>query len=650
MLKRIGVILLLGMMLSKGGQLSAQTTICGGSGGSAFILPSTPNVNALMIYTSFPSGGYSGTDNIPTFASTAAQHQANYYDEMSYNAHHVNVQVIQRPVPNQGKAFMADNPLSNYAGPAGSAGLTALHTEILNKAYAENNNVFNGISVVFMFYGGNVFNPTGSGTALASLPHSSTHYSGCGVLIEWGYAGADEEKAHKWHLAHEYGHLLSSDGTAARRLLDQPSDQPSGIYNIMHNKRFNITQPMAAFNLIYLGWIQSSWIKEIDPTQSGDQSQSVTIKDTRLAPSSGFNVVRIKIPGGAANEHFLVESRQGTGSDVNLSSGGKGLIIWHLNKSYGTYNLLGSMDVEIATATGAHGQDWLDNDVGSGENRGFTTDFFKGSNKPNFAPWTNPSTETGYKYSFSTHLFTDLGILNISSPGTSMTFSFAENSPPGPPQNLAITNAGQNGQHPILSWSANTEPDLTNYKIYRGYQESKTAPINWNSTATATVTTTTWTDPAVTIETAAPSSVHYRITAVDNASNASGYSNSVSTNSYFGPKISAETPDDDLSSALPNDFALHQNYPNPFNPSTEIKYDLPEHGQVVLSIFNVVGQKVRILVDESKEAGYHRIVWDGKDDLGNGAASGIYLYRIDVTSQNAGSTSFSAVKKLTLLR
>jgi hypothetical protein len=139
-----------------------------------------------------------------------------------------------------------------------------------------------------------------------------------------------------------------------------------------------------------------------------------------------------------------------------------------------------------------------------------------------------------------------------------------------PPQNLTITNAGQNGQHPILSWTANTEPDLSSYKIYRGYQESKTAPINWNSTPTATVTTTTWTDPVVTIDTAAPSSVHYRITAVDNASNASGYSNSVSTKSYFGPKINIEHPEDETSFLMPEKFALHQNYPNPFNPSTEI--------------------------------------------------------------------------------
>ncbi len=127
----------------------------------------------------------------------------------------------------------------------------------------------------------------------------------------------------------------------------------------------------------------------------------------------------------------------------------------------------------------------------------------------------------------------------------------------------------------------------------------------------------------VTIDTAAPSSVHYRITAVDNAGNASDYSNSVSTKSYFGPKINIEHPEDETSFLMPENFALHQNYPNPFNPSTEIKYDLPEPGQVVLNIFNIVGQKVRALVYEPKDAGYHRMLWDGRDDLGNGVASGI---------------------------
>jgi hypothetical protein len=645
MLKKISVILLFGIIVSRSGQLVAQTPLCGGSGGSAFILPSTPNVNALMIYVSFPSGGQAGTDNTPSFASTAAQHHANYYDEMSYNTHHVNVQPIQRPSPNQGKAFIANNPLGYYYGTVTTAKSTELNTEILNQAYAENPSVFNGISVVFMFIGGGIFS---NASAWAQLPETSSNYSGCGAMIEWGYWGTDEEKIHKWHMAHEYGHLLSSDGTSGRRLFDQYTDQPSGIYNIMHYQHFNVTQPMPAFILIYLGWIRSSWIKEIDPTQSGDQSQTVTIKDTRLAPSAGnYNVVRIKIPGGAPNEHFIVESRQGTGFDAYLSSGGKGLIIWHLNKSYGTYNTLGSMDVEIATAIGAHGQDWLDDGVGYGEARVFITDFFSVTNKANFAPWTNPSTETGYKYSNATHLFTDLGILNINSPGASMTFSFAENPPPGPPQNLQITNVGQNGQHPILQWSANTEPDFASYKVYRGYQNSKTSPINWLTNPVATVTTTTWTDPLVTIDTSAPSSVHYRLKAVDAANNYSNYSNSVSTKSYTVPKNSPE-PIEETTTSLPKEIALHQNYPNPFNPRTDIRFDIPEAAHVTLKIYNLLGEEIRTLVDNDVETGFHAISWDGKNETGKELPSGVYIYRFHAKSGT--SKIFVAAKKLTLLR
>ena len=84
-------------------QLLAQTPQCGGSGGSAYILPSTSNVNLLVIYAYFPSGGESGTDTIPSFANTAAQHLEDYYDEMSYDTHHLNVTVF-----NPGSVFQCD--------------------------------------------------------------------------------------------------------------------------------------------------------------------------------------------------------------------------------------------------------------------------------------------------------------------------------------------------------------------------------------------------------------------------------------------------------------------------------------------------------------------------------------------------------------
>ena len=88
---------------------------------------------------------------------------------------------------------------------------------------------------------------------------------------------------------------------------------------------------------------------------------------------------------------------------------------------------------------------------------------------------------------------------------------------------------------------------------------------------------------------------------------------------------------------LPKEHELFQNYPNPFNPVTVISWQLARlagaTGQAVgteveLKIFNLLGQEVRTLVDERKEAGYHSTLWDGRDEAGNPVASGIYLYRL----------------------
>jgi hypothetical protein len=81
--------------------------------------------------------------------------------------------------------------------------------------------------------------------------------------------------------------------------------------------------------------------------------------------------------------------------------------------------------------------------------------------------------------------------------------------------------------------------------------------------------------------------------------------------------------------ALPGQFRLAQNYPNPFNPSTEILFDLPTASHVRLNIFNILGQRVCTLVDETVTAGYHKVTWDGTNDAGSGVPSGIYFYKID---------------------
>jgi len=95
--------------------------------------------------------------------------------------------------------------------------------------------------------------------------------------------------------------------------------------------------------------------------------------------------------------------------------------------------------------------------------------------------------------------------------------------------------------------------------------------------------------------------------------------------------------------AHPKTFSLSQNYPNPFNPFTRISYSLPKDCEVRLNIYNVLGQRVRVLVNESKKAGYYYAIWDGKDEGGRQVGSGIYFFRME-----AGD--FKSTKKMVLIR
>jgi hypothetical protein len=94
---------------------------------------------------------------------------------------------------------------------------------------------------------------------------------------------------------------------------------------------------------------------------------------------------------------------------------------------------------------------------------------------------------------------------------------------------------------------------------------------------------------------------------------------------------------------IPGITSLIGNYPNPFNPTTKIKFGLKNEGKVYLEIYNLKGQKVTTLVDEILPAGFHEIIWEGKDDSNRAVSSGIYFYRLH--SGNVNST-----KKMMMLK
>ena len=94
---------------------------------------------------------------------------------------------------------------------------------------------------------------------------------------------------------------------------------------------------------------------------------------------------------------------------------------------------------------------------------------------------------------------------------------------------------------------------------------------------------------------------------------------------------------------IPDVFALHQNYPNPFNPVTTIRFDVPQENHIRMDIYNILGQRVRTLVNSDMQAGYHTIRWNGTNDMGKPLSSGMYIYRIH-------SSEFTSVKKLVLMK
>ena len=86
-----------------------------------------------------------------------------------------------------------------------------------------------------------------------------------------------------------------------------------------------------------------------------------------------------------------------------------------------------------------------------------------------------------------------------------------------------------------------------------------------------------------------------------------------------------------------------RNYPNPFNPETTIEFGIKENSNVLIEIYNIKGQKVKTLINGFREAGYHSIIWNGKDSNGKPVASGLYFYRMR-------TDNYQKIRKMILLK
>ena len=181
-------------------------------------------------------------------------------------------------------------------------------------------------------------------------------------------------------------------------------------------------------------------------------------------------------------------------------------------------------------------------------------------------------------------------------------------------------------QQATLHWNKNTEFDIAMYYVLRN---------TTNNPATATLIDSVSGTPPDSNYTATGltngQTYYFWVKAADRfcVPRISGVSNVAQAN----PVVIAINQ-----TGVPKAFALHQNYPNPFNPATKIKYDIPKGTIVRLTIYDLTGREVEVLVNEFIAAGYHEVTFDAQN-----YASGVYFYKLE-----AGT--FTDRKKMIVLK
>jgi len=190
---------------------------------------------------------------------------------------------------------------------------------------------------------------------------------------------------------------------------------------------------------------------------------------------------------------------------------------------------------------------------------------------------------------------------------------------PLPVQLSSFTAHFRDGQV-LLRWTTESEMDNLGFHIYRALEEEGeydriTADLIEGAGTASNQQTYTFTDPNVT------PGITYWYKLEDVAFDGTRMMHGAIS---VRPQIQGE-----VVVAVPDAYALSPCYPNPFNPSTSVRYQLPEPGEVRLAIYDVLGQEVRVLVSERQPAGWYRVSWDGRDEAGQPVSSGVYLYRLE---------------------
>ena len=257
-----------------------------------------------------------------------------------------------------------------------------------------------------------------------------------------------------------------------------------------------------------------------------------------------------------------------------------------------------------------------------------------------FTNWTN--SKDGNTVSSASTNFTPYD-------NTTYTANFTVTKATAPPN---VSAGGQVGQHVQVTWSEHPSSNVTQYQVWRRVKPpgGELGPLELK--ATLNRGTTSWTDS------------EYLVT--------QGYTDAIvnyAVKSYYSPTQTWSDPEwtgvfarqdqakvgdhghenADATSVVSGFSYGVASYPNPFNPSTTIAYELAGDAAVKLEIYDVMGRKVKTLLDGSKSAGYYTVVWNGRDEMGRDVSSGAYLYHFVVVPAN-GEKIFKQSGKLMLTR
>ncbi len=185
-------------------------------------------------------------------------------------------------------------------------------------------------------------------------------------------------------------------------------------------------------------------------------------------------------------------------------------------------------------------------------------------------------------------------------------------------------SVGWSGTDRVLEWDPSPAADVAQYALYAD-ATSGFVPGVTNLVAFVTAPSTSYNLGAIVADT------YFKVNAIDDDGYAGGYSSEASaTPSTGAPPVAYRT-------------RLFQNTPNPFNPETEIRFELAAPSNVAITVFDAAGRRVRALEAGNRPAGEHAVRWDGRNDAGGPASSGVYFYRM-----TAGG--FDQTRKMVLLK